>query len=151
MGDIIKRFMEFVSINSVSGCWEWNGVTRQGYGRFHKDGKMRTAHRVSYEIHIGSAMDLLVLHKCDNASCVNPDHLFLGTQRDNVLDMVSKNRHKSLKGSKNPNAKLDEAKARKIRDFYADGGTSYAKLAREFNVSPKLIELVVKNLMWREA
>jgi len=148
--DLKKRLMEFVSVNDENGCWEWDGTIRTGYGRFYKDGKMQTAHRVSYEIHVGSTEGLLVLHKCDNKSCVNPEHLFLGTQKDNVRDMVRKNRHKVLKGSDNPNAKLDMSKARKIRDLYADGDTSYAKLAREFNVSPKLIEYVVKKLMWRE-
>lgn len=149
--DIKKRFMEFVSVNPDSECWEWDGVIRQGYGRFHLDGKMQTAHRVSWQIYNGLINGFLVLHKCDNKCCVNPEHLFLGTQRDNVHDMIKKQRHKTLKGSANPNAKLNEEKARQIRDYYADGGTSYAKLAREFNVSPKLIELVVKNLMWREA
>ena len=149
--DIRKRFMEFVSVNSENGCWEWDGVIRSGYGRFHKDGKMETAHRVSWQIHNGSINEFLVLHKCDNKCCVNPEHLFLGTQKDNVHDMLKKNRHKVLRGSDNPNAKLNKSKVRKIRDLYADGDTSYAKLAMEFNVSPKLIELVVKNLMWREA
>ena len=148
--EIKKRFMEFVSINSKNGCWEWDGTIRSGYGRFSKDGKMKTAHRVSWEIHNGPINGLLVLHKCDNKCCVNPEHLFLGTQRDNVRDMINKKRHKVLKGSANPNAKLNQSKVQQIRDYYADGGTSYAKLAREFNVSPKLIELVVKNLMWRE-
>ena len=87
--DLNKRFMEFVSINSKNGCWEWDGVIRMGYGRFSKDGRMQTAHRVSWEIHHGPILGYLVLHKCDNKCCVNPEHLFLGTQRDNVRDMVN--------------------------------------------------------------
>ena len=94
--DIKKRFMEFVSVNLKNGCWEWDGTVRTGYGRFYVNGKMQSAHRVSWEIHNGPINGFLVLHKCDNTSCVNPEHLFLGTQKDNVRDMWEKQRAKVL-------------------------------------------------------
>ena len=146
----IDRFNKYCEVNVTSGCIEWNGTIRTGYGRFYLNGKWWTAHRASWTIHNGPIpAGLLVLHKCDNKGCVNPEHLFVGTQRDNVLDMFKKRRHKILKGSLNPNAKLDESKVIQIRSLYENGGISYAKLGRKFKVSPKLIELVVKKIAWR--
>lgn len=79
------------------GCWNWKGATvRFGYGviRFRK--KHISAHRVSYLLHIGEIPDgLFVLHKCDNPLCTRPDHLFLGTAKDNVHDMINKGRSRS--------------------------------------------------------
>lgn len=144
------RFNQYCEFNPGNGCIEWNGNIRQGYGRFYLNGKWLTAHRVAWEIHNGPISEgMLILHKCDNSTCVNIEHLFIGTQRDNVQDMIRKRRHKVLRGSANPGAKLNEFKVVQIRDLYEEGGTSYAKLAREFHVSPKLIELVVKRIVWR--
>ena len=84
--------------NEQNDCWEWQRATNNiGYGmiRDSEHGGMRTTHRVSYEIHKGKIpKGKLVLHKCDNPKCCNPDHLFLGTHQDNTDDMIAKNRHK---------------------------------------------------------
>lgn len=100
------RFSTKYLINEVTNCWEWTKATNNiGYGMFRFDSNgMRTAHRVSYELYNGPIpKGMIVCHTCDNPKCVNPDHLWLGTQLDNYLDMVSKGRNKALvKGSKMP-------------------------------------------------
>ncbi len=89
------RFWRFVApMTEGSGCWEWTGSLTEGYGSFDH----RKAHRVSWEMHNGpipqgaGAHGTCVLHKCDNPSCVNPTHLFLGTNRDNAIDRERKGR-----------------------------------------------------------
>jgi hypothetical protein len=99
------RFNQKYKINEVTDCWEWQNATNNiGYG-FIRDGKkMRTAHRVSHELHLGDIpKGSVVCHSCDNPKCVNPDHLWTGTMRDNHNDMVSKGRRRSrCKGTKMP-------------------------------------------------
>lgn len=91
------RFYKFFKEDPLTGCWEWQAAKNNiGYGmiRDTDQKKMRTAHRVSYEIHKGSIpLDICVLHTCDNPGCVNPEHLWLGTRQDNTDDMIAKKRH----------------------------------------------------------
>lgn len=91
----IPRFNKFVR-EDPNGCWIWiGGKTSDGYGKFYLNGIKRRAHRVAWVIRNGQIPEgLNVLHNCDNPSCVNPDHLFLGTQIDNIIDMVSKGRNR---------------------------------------------------------
>ena len=93
-----SRFHQLYKINQHTDCWEWQGGKNNiGYG-FIRDGKrMRTAHRVSYEIHNNQQIPkyMCVCHSCDNPKCVNPDHLWLGTMKDNMDDKMRKGRHTS--------------------------------------------------------
>ena len=99
-----------------SGCWLWIGSTSHGYGQTNINGRPQRTHRVSYEYHIGPIPDdQCVLHKCDNPPCVNPSHLFLGSQQENLKDMKVKGR--GIKGEMQGQAKL---KAKDIPYIRAD-------------------------------
>ena len=97
METINKRFASKYSIDSVTDCWNWIGRKKKGYGRIkmilENGTSVTAAHRVSYFIHKGDIGPFFVCHTCDNKICVNPAHLFLGTQSDNMVDCVEKNRH----------------------------------------------------------
>lgn len=84
-------------IDKVGDCWVWNGtVGNHGYGKINDFGDMVLTHRVSYEATYGKIPEgMQVLHKCDVKLCVNPDHLFIGTQKDNVQDMLRKGRNRN--------------------------------------------------------
>ena len=92
--EVIERFLTKYEVDSKTDCWLWTGwKTSKGYGGFSLNGKDVGAHRVSYMLFKHDVDEKLsVLHTCDNPSCVNPDHLFLGTQQDNMLDKKSKGR-----------------------------------------------------------
>ena len=91
----IEKFWEKVDVKSTNECWNWIGAKKpSGYGNCYCIDRYtyRSAHRLSWEIHNGAIPDgKLVLHKCDNKSCVNPGHLYLGTQSDNISDIMKRN------------------------------------------------------------
>jgi hypothetical protein len=133
-----------------AGCWEWTAgrfedKSGKTYGAFYAGRKKRMdfAHRVSWELVNGPVPDgLRVLHMCDNKKCVRPDHLFLGTQKDNVCDMINKGRNYIARGVGNGNAKLTEDQVRRIRVAYKNTHTG-AELAAKFGVSRSHISYVV--------
>ena len=100
-GPLIDRLLNKIIINQVTDCWEFQGGKNNiGYGMIRDGKKMRTTHRVSYEEHYSKIpQGMLVLHKCDNMVCCNPNHLWLGTHQDNTNDMISKGRHNPWGGA----------------------------------------------------
>ena len=129
------------------GCWEWYGpFDRDGYGKVKRHGKTLRAHRVSYEIHKGPIPPgLVLLHSCDNPSCVNPEHLRPGTVRDNNQDMLRKGRNSF--GRSPPKSSLGALDVIRIRCRAAEG-EKHAALAREYGVSPNTIAKIVKRESW---
>ena len=129
------------------GCWEWTAFKDQcGYGRFSFAGRSASAHRVAYQMYVDEIPDgLCVLHRCDNRRCVNPTHLFLGTNTDNIHDCMNKGR--SMHGEKNSQARLTERQVKAIRARRNDGALT-ADLAKEFGVSGATIYKIAHYLRW---
>jgi hypothetical protein len=142
-------------VKKTQSCWEWQGAKNgTGYGSVGWHGKTYSAHRVAAYL-AGMLTDMKapnatdranthVLHKCDNRKCCNPDHLFLGSYRDNMLDAYKKNRKSQLQGEAHTNAKLSNKQAQEIRKRY-EAGEMQIPLAKEFNVSQKVISLIIRN------
>lgn len=150
---IEKRFWEKVNKKQSQECWEWIAYTHpKGYGQICHNGKPKRAHRVSWEIHYGEIPDgVCVLHRCDNPSCVNPEHLWLGTNLDNMRDMINKGRdvHESPQvGINHWNSKLDENKVIKIRKLYSTKKCRYIDLAKMFGVHKVTIGDIVRRTTW---
>ena len=132
-----------------TGCWIWmGGCGVRGYGQIESHGKKHLAHRVSYSLFKGPVeKKQVVCHRCDMVSCVNPNHLFVGTQKDNLQDMARKGR--STAGHKNPRAKLSCESVRQIRELFSKG-MKELQIAYQFNVSRSAIQLIVSGKRWKE-
>jgi hypothetical protein len=129
-------------------CLEWQAKTnRQRYGLIPVGGQWQLAHRWAYATFRNAIpRGMCVLHKCDNPSCVEVAHLFIGTNQDNIRDRDAKGR--GPVGTRNPMSKLDEATVLEIRKSYATGAYSQARLASERGVSRELIREIVHGRIW---
>lgn len=136
--DDVRRFWTRVDTAGPGGCWLWTGARfATGYGATRFDGKMQRAHRVSWLVHNSDVPgDLLVCHKCDVRTCVNPAHLFLGTHKDNARDMAAKGRHVG-------NRQLSDEQVRRIHEMRASGMT-FVDIAPHFGVTRQAIGLVCR-------
>lgn len=130
-------------------CWEWQGRRNSdGYGTCPVYLDEDRAHRASWAHWFGPIPNgLHVLHKCDNPACVRPDHLFTGYQRDNVADMVAKNRMVSLRGEAHGMSKLTEVQALEVKQRLASG-ESASKLGREYCVKRPAIWKIKAGINW---
>jgi len=152
-------------VNKSATCWMWTACKNsKGYGSLRPFNGERYAHRASWVIANGAIKDgAWVLHKCDNPACVNPHHLWLGSNIENQHDMYSKGRGKKatgdahwsklhpdqiVRGSKIGTSKLTESDVVQIRTRYANGEISQQNLANEFCVHQTIISDVIRRVTW---
>lgn len=159
-----ETFWSRVTRGAGDDCWEWQGAkTSSGYGNLSWHGRHVQAHRLAYALTYGGiALETgfrqlgraktyrrFVLHKCDNRLCCNPQHLFLGSMRTNMLDAYKKGR-KVQPRSGHTNAKLSSDQVRQIRLRYNTGSVGQVVLAREFGVSQRAISLIVRHETYKD-
>ena len=136
----------FNKVNQTSTCWLYNGYTEHGYGRIWVNVKNVQAHRHAYNLLKGDIPSGMVIrHLCNVKLCVNPDHLEIGTQQDNMDDMVKANRQ--AKGSKHGQAKLNEEQVKEIKELLLTG-LSQQKIAERYKVSRECIKLIKSGKNW---
>lgn len=161
-GTLEDRFWK--RVEKTDTCWGWSGpFNRKGYGWLTVNRRPFLAHRFSYQLHIGPIPDdMFVCHHCDNPACVRPEHLFLGTNLDNMRDMYAKGRgptgqrsgrhthpERTARGERQGSAKLTEAKVREIRQRFAAGGISQTALAAEYGVDRSTVGWIIRGKHWR--
>ena len=155
--DFFVRYEKQIEYGAPSGCWLWSGWNDgRGYGRVRLGGKVCKAHRIVYETANGVKINdgLVVRHKCDTPSCVNPFHLLVGTHADNVRDRQERNRGvppPRQSGEDCWNAKLTEEDVKVIRDICVRRHRIFGTkaLAKRFGVSQSLVSLIVGRKAWR--
>lgn len=153
--DLELRFLKKV----IKGnCWIWSAAKDQnGYGVMWNPitRKRERATRISVSLFTGQKLNskMLVCHHCDNPSCVRPDHLFVGTHKDNTTDMMNKGRYvngKKYRGSEHGCAKLTESKVIEIRSKYSKGNHTYEDLGKEFKIHKTVIGKIIRNQLWKK-
>ncbi len=131
-------------------CWEWTGnISRKGYGHFMMKRKTFYAHRVSYLLFNGGGLlpkNIKVLHQCDNPKCINPDHLFLGTDADNSKDRNSKERQ--ARGESHAKSKISEKDVKKIRELNLSG-MSIRAISKKFPIDESNISRIINKKTWK--
>lgn len=149
-----ERFLEKIVFGDE--CWIWTACKDiGGYGNFRLKGKTVKSHRFSWEHFKGEIPEgMKICHKCDTPACVNPDHLFLGTQKDNVIDMVAKGRDNHAFGETQGSSKLTWSDIDEIRNLYKRGRAPFASeysvrgLAYKFDVSRSQIRRILQGKSW---
>lgn len=142
----------WMRVDTSGDCWEWPSINGAGYGQVWFDKKIRLAHRVAWELthgpikNDGSYHGICVCHRCDNPRCVRPDHLFLGTHKENLSDAGRKGRMRGLtgvKGEQHPKSKLTDAQRAEIRSLR--GREKQGLTARRFGVSQACISSIQRS------
>lgn len=149
---IAERFWMLVAVGAPDACWEWRGqLSRDGYGRFRVGEGRSRAHRVAHELSNGPIPGgLCVCHHCDNRLCCNPAHLWLGTNEENMADMVAKGRAARLQGENSPHPKLTNAAVLEIRRVAVGGNRpADAELGIRFGVCEETVRKARIGATWK--
>jgi len=156
---IVRRF--WARVEKGDGCWMWvgsrqrrsDGTPSYGLAPLGRRGVRALAHRVSWEITHGAIPDgMVVCHRCDNPGCVRPDHLFLGTQAENLADMREKGRahfNTFPVGQRHPNSRLTADDVREMRRLYEEEGVAATALGPRFGVHPTTSHNIIRRKTWR--
>lgn len=149
MNDLIAKTRKIFRSRDTE-CWEWTaGKIKDGYGHVRYQRDMWLTHRLAWKLTKGSIPEgKRILHKCDNPPCINPDHLFIGTDKDNRDDMISKGRQRFPNGTEIGIAKLTDEKVREIRSLHAVG-ISYSEIGRRYGVSHVAVRLAIIGRTWK--
>lgn len=144
--DVEKAFWNRVYKRAENECWDWEGyLMPNGYGQLKVKERNVYAHRFSFKLHFGFLPDhLLVCHKCDNRNCVNPNHLFLGTHKENTRDMDLKGRRVTKPGTQ----KITRTDAKQIRALSKDG-IHVNMIAEKYKLKPCTIRNIIAGRIWK--
>jgi hypothetical protein len=150
-----EKFWTYVDKKSNNKCWEWKkSLTKTGYGKYWYNNKCHLSHRLAYIFAFGNIpQNKFVCHKCDNPKCCNPNHLFLGTPKQNTDDMIRKQRQQNysnvLYGENHPRAKLNNNDIKEIRFLHKNKLMKVKEIAKKFNISIPTLECIIYNKTWK--
>lgn len=133
----VRELIESMPHDPETGCWEWDRALNKGYGALGWRGRNYLVHRLAYQLYVADPGGLQVNHHCDNRACCNPEHLYAGTQKDNIDDMLGRERSK---------AKLSDAQVLEIRGRQ---GENQSQLGREFGVTQTTISRIQRGKGWQ--
>lgn len=151
----VERVRRNSRLNRNTGCWDWKRTNSGGYGqvvvgsRTNNSRKTLMAHRYSWEVFRGPIpAGLNVCHRCDNAACVNPRHLFIGTHQDNIDDRTAKGRNRLFTGERNGHSVLTAPKVGQIKALLRRGQLSQVEIARQFDVARQTVNDINTGKCW---
>jgi predicted XRE-type DNA-binding protein len=143
-----ERFWAKVAIGSPDECWLWTAGRRNGYGQFGTNTWSAYAHRISWVLYNGQDIPegMYVCHRCDVRLCVNPHHLFLGTPKDNIRDMLNKGR--GAKGEQSGQSKLTSEQVQEIRRLWREG-VNQKVIAKKFRITQAAVSDIITGKNWK--
>jgi len=146
-----NRFYYYTTIPNENGCMEWTGARdRKGYGMLMVNHKHVLSHRLSYQLFKGEIpKGMCICHTCDNTKCVAPDHLWCGTQKENILDRLNKGRSARQSGEKNAASTLTDSQAIEIKKLLNTTNMTQVDIAKKFNVEKKVVWRIKNNISWK--